>query len=208
MTWSREPPSIDPVAIGSLRPTQMTVGMREVEDKRMRWRQHSARKRAQFLGAHPIPVVMGPKDDCFIIDHHHLVLALHLEGVAQVLTTVVADLRQQSRREFWVFLDHKGWVHPYDRAGERCGYQDVPKNIADLVDDPYRSLAGELRFAGGYAKEVTPFNEFLWADFLRRRVKQKLVKQDFAAALHQALRLAKKDEANHLPGWCGRVHGA
>src|SRR5436305_4773273 len=30
-------------------------------------------------------------------------------------------------------------------------------------DDPYRSLAGEVRRAGGYAKEATPFSEFLWA---------------------------------------------
>lgn len=29
--------------------------------------------------------------------------------------------------------------------------------VTDLVDDPFRSLAGELRFAGGYAKDTTPF---------------------------------------------------
>ena len=41
--------------------------------------------------------------------------------------------------------------------------------MKDLVDDPFRSLAGELRRVGGYAKDTTPFSEFLWADFLRRR---------------------------------------
>lgn len=204
MTWSREP-RIDPVDILSLRPTQMTVGMREVEAKRMRWREHPDSKKSAFLGAHLIPVVVGPKGECYIIDHHHLVLALHREGVQQIATTMVADLRRQSRREFWVFLDHRGWVHPYDSDGERRRYADIPKKISDLADDPYRSLAGELRLAGGYAKDVTPFNEFLWADFLRRRVKRKLIKQHFAAALRQALHLAKGDEANYLPGWCGPV---
>jgi len=31
----------------------------------------------------------------------------------------------------------------------------------DLVDDPYRSLAGALRQTGGYGKDVTPYAEFL-----------------------------------------------
>lgn len=207
MTWSREP-RVDPVEILSLRPTQMTVGMREVDAKRTRWRRHPDRKKAHFLGAHLIPVVMGPKGECYIIDHHHLVLALHREGVEQIATTIVADLRRLARNEFWGFLDHRGWVHPYDREGARCGYQDIPKRICDLQDDPYRSLAGELRLAGGYAKDVTPFNEFLWADYLRRRVKQKLIKRHFAAALRQAMHLAKSDETNYLPGWCGPVHDA
>ena len=51
-----------------------------------------------------------------------------------------------------------------------------------LVDDPFRSLAGELRRTGGYAKDITPFSEFLWADFLRRRIKRKAVEKDFNAA--------------------------
>jgi hypothetical protein len=207
MTWSREP-RIDAVEILSLRPTQMTIGIREVEAKRRRWREHPDRKKAEFLGAHLIPVVMGPKEECYIIDHHHLVLALHREGVERIVTTVVADLSRLSRSEFWVFMDHRDWVHPYDSDGERRRYQDIPKKITGMADDPYRSLAGELRLAGGYAKDVTPFNEFLWADFLRHRVKHKLIKHNFAAALRQARRLAKSGEADYLPGWCGPAHEA
>jgi hypothetical protein len=48
----------------------------------------------------------------------------------------------------------------------------LPKTVAGLIDDPFRSLAGELRRAGGFAKDTTPFSEFLWTDFLRRRVKR------------------------------------
>jgi hypothetical protein len=72
-----------------------------------------------------------------------------------------------------------------------------------MTDDPYRSLAGELRRAGGYAKDITPFSEFIWADFLRRRVKRQLVDDDFPAALTRALKLAKDGAAGYLPGWCG-----
>ena len=43
-------PVLHPVPIASLRPTQITVGMREVDEKRQRWREHKGKKRAEFLG--------------------------------------------------------------------------------------------------------------------------------------------------------------
>jgi hypothetical protein len=75
--------------------------------------------------------------------------------------------------------------------------------VADLVDDPFRSLSGELRRAGGFAKDTTLFSEFLWADFLRRRIKRSIVAHDFDRAIAKALQLAKSDDADYLPGWCG-----
>ena len=55
--------------------------------------------------------------------------------------------------------------------------------MKELRDDPFRTLAGELRRLQGYAKETIPFTEFLWADFLRRRMKRKLVEKNFRRAL-------------------------
>ena len=96
-------------------------------------------------------------------------------------------------------------MHPFDDSGQRRTYADIPKALTDLVDDPFRSLAGELRRAGGYAKDTTPFAEFLWADFLRRRIKRKSVETDFSQPFEKALELAKSKEADFLPGWCGPV---
>src|SRR5277367_3030322 len=189
MTFSREP-RIHCVSIMTLRPTQITVGMREVKAKRKSWREHPDRKKADFLGNHLIPVILGPKEEYYVIDHHHLTLALHQEGVKDIATTVVADLRRLPRDAFWVFLDNRGWLHPFDARGHRRNYDEVPKRISALVDDPYRSLAGELRQSGGFAKDTTPFSEFLWADFLRRRIKPKLLANDFSDALVRALKLA------------------
>jgi hypothetical protein len=198
-------PMLKPVSIDSLRPTQITVGMREVEEKRKRWREHKGKKKSEFLGSHMIPVIRGPKDRNYVIDHHHLARALLDEGQTQVLTSVVADLRTVDRDTFWVVLDNRGWCHPYDQHGVRRGFDDIPSSVADLRDDPYRSLAGELRRLGGFSKETVPFSEFLWADFFRRRIKRKAIDGDFAATLEKALRLAKSPEANYLPGWCGPV---
>ncbi|KQT46757.1 chromosome partitioning protein ParB [Methylobacterium sp. Leaf456] len=200
-------PLLKPVPIAELRPTQMTVGYREVAEKRRRWREHDADKKAAFLGSHMIPVLLGPKKHHYVIDHHHLSRALHEEGVESVLVTVVADLHKLSKDAFWTVADHKSWVHPYDASGVRVGFSDIPKKISALADDPYRSLAGELRRAGGFAKDTTPFSEFLWADFLRRKIKPKIIADDFSAALERAMRFAKSPEAGYLPGWCGPVEG-
>src|SRR5262249_32516596 len=117
--------------------------------------------------------------------------------------TVVADLRALDRDAFWVVLDHRGWVHPYDENGERKGFRAIPKSGCDLLDDPVRRLAGGLRRVGGVGKETTPFSESLWAGLLRRGMPGKTVEKDFDKAIEKALDLAKSQEAHYLPGWCG-----
>jgi hypothetical protein len=204
---SAREPLLNPIPIKTLRPTQVTVGLREVEEKRKKWRQRAADKGAKFLGEHMIPVIWGPNDRHYIIDHHHLCRALLDEGVDNILVNVVADLRRLTKASFWVFLDHRNWCHPYDGEGRRCDFDDIPRTVSKMSDDPYRSLAGELRRAGGFAKDSTPFSEFIWADFLRRRIKVKPVREDFDAALAQALSLAKTKDADYLPGWCGPSKG-
>ena len=203
MANTREP-ILHPIPILSLRPTQMTVGMREVKEKRKRWREHkSKKKQAELLGKHTIPVVLGPDERHYVVDHHHLALSLHEEGIKDILVTIIADLTMVDRDAFWVVLDSRRWVYPYDAKGQRRHFREIPKTVADLKDDPFRSLAGDLRRAGGFAKDTTPFSEFLWADFLRRRFKRKLLDDNFSDALVRALKLAKSGEADYLPGWCG-----
>ncbi len=146
-----------------------------------------------------IPVVIGPKTRYYVTDHHHLARALLEEGVEQILISPLADLRALEKEEFWKFMDNRGWMHPFDADGQRQARTELPKAIADLQDDPYRSLAGELRFAGGYAKDTTPFSEFLWADALRSRVDAKTAKNDPEASLVKALEFAKSPAAGYLP---------
>jgi hypothetical protein len=198
-------PLLTSVAIVDLRPTQITVGMREVAEKRKRWRETGTRKGRKFLGKHMIPVILGPKGRHYVIDHHHLALALHEERISSLAVTVVANLSRLENDEFWTVMDNHGWMHPFDAKGRRRPYEDIPKAVTAMVDDPYRSLAGELRRAGGFAKDTTPFSEFIWADFLRRRVKQKTIEEDFDRAMELALKLAKSTDADYLPGWCGPV---
>ena len=196
-------PSVNQVEIEGLRPTQMTVGLHEVEAKRREWREAKENKRLKILGQHSVPVVVGPKQRLYVVDHHHLARALLEEGEKTVQVYILSDLSHVEKQAFWTVLDNSGWCHAYDHKGRRCELSDIPKTLAEMKDDPYRSLAGQLRRSGGFAKTDKPFSEFIWADFLRRRVDEALVETDFASALVQAMELARTDAARYLPGWCG-----
>lgn len=58
--------------------------------------------------------------------------------------------------------------------------------------------------AGGFPKEQTPFAEFLWADFFRRRVSAQLLRTEPDSALSEAMQMVHGKAAMHLPGWSGR----
>src|ERR1700712_4417313 len=140
-------PVLLPVPILSLRPTQITVGLREVAQKRAAIRALGGEHWPDYLGHHAIPVVLGPKQRHYILDNHHLTLALHLEGLTQVLVTPTADLSRLTKPMFWRYMDSRNWLHPFDADGVRQPYDAIPKSVADLADDPYRSLAGAIRDA-------------------------------------------------------------
>ncbi|RFU49235.1 ParB-like protein [Paraburkholderia sp. DHOC27] len=192
-----------PAALADLRPTQMTVGYREVIQKREHWKTLGKKARAAEIDAHSFPAVLGPEQRYYIVDHHHLGLALFEEGVKEVKVMMLKDLSWLDSTIFWRMMEHNQWVHPFGADGSRYDYAHLPKVVTGLADDPYRSLAGELRRTGGFAKDATPFSEFLWADFLRPRISQSKLAKNFSKALDAANALAHTAEARYLPGWSG-----
>jgi hypothetical protein len=179
----------------------LTLGYREVAAKRAAWDAMKKAARKQFLDGHVVPVVLGPNKRRYIVDHHHLARALADDGQETVLVGQLADFSVLSKPEFWLVMQHRRWVYPFDANGDLQPFDALPKTIAQLADDPWRSLAASLRDAGGYAKENEPFAEFLWADFLRRRLDAALIARDFKAAIAASLKLAHTAAAAHLPGW-------
>ena len=71
------------------------------------------------------------------------------------------------------------------------------------MDDVYRSLAGFVRDSGGFVKTTVAFAEFIWADYFRRNIAIEDVREDFAAAVRHAKRLAKSPRAKRIPGYKG-----
>jgi len=200
-------PQLIHAKLEKLHPTQITVGKMEVALKRKQWGELGKKARTAALASHWFPAILGPDNKYFIVDHHHFGLALLQEDVGTVSLMLLKDLSWLDPLKFWSVMDHHQWVHPYDSEGTRRDFLTVPCHLTHLQDDPYRSLAGELRRAGGYAKDVTPFSEFLWADFFRSRILPTQITEDFDKAMNRAKKLARSQEARYLPGWCGTVEG-
>src|SRR3977135_199337 len=111
MANTREP-ILHPIPILSLHPTQMTVGMREVKEKRKRWRQHkSKKKQAELLGKHMIPVVLGPDQRHYVVAHHHLARSLHDGGVKVMRVSIIADLTMVDPDAFCGLRDNPRWAY-------------------------------------------------------------------------------------------------
>ena len=198
-------PQLVSVKLEKLHPTQITVGKEEVALKRREWEKLSKKARTTALSQHWFPAISGPNGLHYIVDHHHFGLALIEEEVKLVSLLVLKDLSFIEPAHFWTVMDHHQWVHPYDANGLRCTFDAIPRRLEQLQDDPYRSLAGELRRAGGYAKDVTPFSEFLWADFFRSRITRNMLEQHFTKAMAKAMKLAGSQDARYLPGWTGII---
>jgi hypothetical protein len=191
------------VEIHRLRPTQITVGLIEVHDKRDKLLALSKHDRQDFLQEHPMPAVWGPDGKLYITDHHHLGRACCEADLDTAFFCIEDDFSKVSIAQFWPKMNESKWVHPIDQHGTVCPFTDIPNHLQQLRDDPYRSLAGYVRNEGGYDKTPTAFAEFLWADFFRPQVTIGPTRPDFDSAVAAALKLARTPAAAHLPGFKG-----
>lgn len=201
---SRTEPVLVPIDL--LRPTQVAVGMRAVEAKREKVERKAskARKIQRFLEKRPIPAVLGPGSGFYILDHHHLSLALWHCGVDEAFVRVVGDLSAFSPGRFWSRMAETGSLYPFDETGRRVPHTELPRVLPELRSDPYRDLAWAVRREGGFEKSHEHYAEFRWADFFRSRIGIGEVRKRYDHALEAALRLARSRDARRLPGYIGR----
>jgi hypothetical protein len=182
----------------SLRPTQLTVGMREVSKKQDK----IAGRCSSAMVIPRIPALLGPARQLYLHDRHHYSLALHRMGVKQVEVEIVEDLSHLDAGTFWLTLALRSWARPIDGTGKRHQFIHMPASILGLEDDPFRSLAGELRRLGFFVKDTAPYTDFAWADFLRHRMRRARVDSSFDAAMDEAIAVVRETpEARLLPGW-------
>jgi hypothetical protein len=193
------------VPIEQFRPTQGAVGMKAVAAKREKVarRAECSRKIERYLEKRPIPAVLGPGAGYYIIDHHHLSMALHQNEVSEAFVRVIGDLSRLPRGEFWRCMAARGCLHPYDHHGQRIHPSALPSAIRHMKRDAYRDLSWSVREAGGFVKSEQPYAEFRWAQFFRSRLPRTTVLRDFEYAHDRGMMLARSQAAVHLPGFIG-----
>ena len=191
------------IKIARLRPTQVTHGEREIREKTKAYRSLSGHELEMAIAEKPVPIVLGPANAPYAIDHHHVATALWHAGVTRVPVVLISDLSSLTRAEFWLTMENHRWTYPYDRDGRRVAFADMYEHVWELVDDEFRSLSASVRDAGGYEKTAVPLEEFRWADFFRHRLPPPVTDRDFELLVRKAVKLARSRAALGLPGYVG-----
>ena len=194
-------PKVQEAPIKELHPTQLTVGLVVVQDKKKHLQTLSSSDQRSFMKAHCMPAVVGPQGRFYITDHHHLGRAAWDAGVTSAFLEIEEDFSKCTVETFWKEMNDNHWVHPLDENGVRHYYNTIPDCLGKLIDDVYRSLAGYVRDKGGYDKTPTAFAEFVWADFFRRNIAIETVRADFHTAVQAGLSLAQSKIAKTIPGF-------
>lgn len=187
--------------IDSLKPTQFAVGYEEVDRKVKKIQKMKNKELKDYLQIKQVPIIIW-KNNKFLIDHHHLCLALYRLGIKKVYVKIIKDYQNIESCQFWKQLHEDGYLWPYDNEGKGISIEHIdlyiPQHIKELEDDPYRAFAGYLRKHNVFIKTNIPFAEFKWANFLREN---RVILYNKRKAVEKACLLAQSEEAKHLPGW-------
>lgn len=194
------------LAVASLQPTQMCVGLAEVRSRQADFRAESSRERRSYLGSKPVPLARNSAGAVWMIDRHHRLRALlELEPEAVAYGYVVLEVASDARAVVLEELQRRGWLYLHDGRGlGPLPPSDLPPNLLGLQDDPYRSLVWKLKKEGVItAAPLIPFHEFRWGAWLRSRPLPPFSSLNLDPALPAARSFARSSAASHLAGWKG-----
>ena len=86
------------ISIAQLRPTQMTLGLDEVASRAAKIAAMGPADLEALLKKKPIPYVLGPGKQIYIVDHHHLARALWSLKIPEAQFLAINSRTGQTRR--------------------------------------------------------------------------------------------------------------
>nr|WP_053573035.1 ParB/Srx family N-terminal domain-containing protein [Caballeronia cordobensis] len=92
---------METIRIDQLRPTQLTHGLREIRQKITGYQKLKGHALEMAIAEKPVPIVYGPGELPYAIDHHHVATALWRTHIKRVPVVLVKDLSTLSAAEFW-----------------------------------------------------------------------------------------------------------
>lgn len=191
--------------LAQLRPTQFGVGMLQVSHEMRKLKNKSPAGLRKTALKKRIAVVIGPNGGLWLVDRHHFSRTLWELGERQAPVSIVGRIDQHDG--FWQTMKTSNWAWLYDERGNPLDPADLPRQIKDLPDYAYRSLAG-------FAEDERFFNkpgqiffiEFSWATYFGEQLGWvPITAENLAQRLDQARRVACQPAAAGLPGYPGAV---
>ena len=191
-----------------LKPMQIPAGMYEVQDKARDVRDMKKKEVENWLREKSVPILEDYKARKRPVDHHHEARSTWEADYDEVYTHHYFDdalhrkIKGLSRDEFYAVTRAMGLFYDRDQYG--AGPHDpnhLPEDVRGMADDPFRSVAWQVRKRGGYEKSDEPFAEFQWAQYFRERLKTYPTRADFEKAVVEAMRLVHDAAAKNLSGY-------
>jgi hypothetical protein len=196
--------------IHQIHPTQFVVGYYSIPFKTHDVEaSYNDGKLNKYLMKKKAPAIKGPDGKYYILDRHHTFTGIMHSSIPSKLKQfqlhVIKDWSGITIEDFHKRIEKEKLYWPYDENNQKRSAADLPDNLLNLKDDPYRSLAWLVRKNKGFNKLKISYLEFFWAQFFRNQGIQ-LATSDAAElnkVLPQALKLARSPKASHLPGYKG-----
>lgn len=194
------------IAIDQLRPTQTAVGMLRVEDTVQKLRGKDTAALQKYAKKKTIVAVIGPDGQFYLADRHHLSRSLFELGLKEVPIKVIGKLNNPAT--FWQDMRQNNWAYPVDQYGNNIDPNTLPTTLAELKNDPYRSLSAYAQEAGAYTKgKDAYFIEFAWSKYFGNAMQWRPIeRKNLANAIIQAKKLACQPAAAPLPGFKSNCH--
>ncbi|MDD5304590.1 MAG: ParB-like protein [Elusimicrobia bacterium] len=201
-------PEAKKTRILDLKPMQIPAGMLEVQEKARALRDMKSKETEAWLKDGSVPVIEDYKGRKRPVDHHHEARAAWEADLDEVYTHRYFDdemhgrLKALPRDQFYAVTRAMGLFYDRDQFG--VGPHDpnhLPEDVRSLADDPYRSVAWQVRKRGGYDKSSIPFAEFKWAQYFRERVQTYPTRADFEKSVLEAMKIVHDPAAKGLPGY-------
>lgn len=194
------------VDVADLRPTQFTYGAAEVATRLEKIEDMGKGELRRYLKRKIGAVVIGPGEEFWLVDGHHLAKVIDKAGYEEILVKVLHDWSKLSKREFYDRMAKHKLMWLYDeRDRGPLSPEALPKTMRGMKNDPYRSFAYFVRKSGGYKATETPYAEFIWARYFREHLPLEKVRRLSESSIRKGIRLAKLPEARHLPGYSRRL---
>jgi hypothetical protein len=194
------------IPVARLQPTQLCVGLAEIRSRQNDFREESPEERLRYLATKPVPMARSRSGELWMIDRHHRLRALvEMAPDAEAYGYVALQLELEDREAVLAELQARGWLYLHDGRGTGpLPATSLPTHLAELQDDPYRSLVWKLKKERLIDPEpLIPFHEFRWGAWLRSRSLPPFSSLALEPALPAARALVRSHAASHLAGWTG-----
>jgi len=165
------------IAIGDLHPTQPVVGKYQVEYQvaslKVIERGESSQYASveEYVNQRTVPVVLGPGNQFYMVDSHHTMSSIweYYQGDPNIQVNIEIIQDWRNKPDFWSAMQEQNYTY-LGTPGNQMNPEDLPSNLGELENDPYRAAVGMALNWGFFERpkgERIFFYQFKLADCLK-----------------------------------------